>query len=255
MLYDKNVDSKLDFYFYRNACKDMQKVILHIHNAVEIKFIINGTYMAIVNGKKFLCNAGDIIFVDSRCSHSYESIGESINYVLVVHKEIYDAICPSDKTFNLKSNLGERFSEIKGMLEEAEPKWREMSNLEKRGFIFRILGTLIQYGGLINRKKDKDEDFLVKILEYIDMHCDEELSLDKLAKDFGYSKNYFSNLFNKNIQIGFREYVNRCRIRKAVEMIQMEGGKIPLWRIAERCGYSSMCTFYRAYKKYGNQSI
>lgn len=252
LLYDGRVDKSGDFYFNVNFAKNGTKVMLHMHNSVELKFIVDGKYRAIVSGREINCEKGDVLFVNSRVPHTYESVGNSINFVLVIDKELVDLVCPKGKSFPVKASMGKNFDKISAVLKETLDEWKNMDLYAKRGFVFRLLGALTQYNGLVDEEMVK-EDVTVKIMEYIKENCEKDLTLDILAKEFGYTKNYFSNIINSNLRMGLRECVNRYRIEKAVKLINQEGGKTSLYSIAERCGYNSMNTFYRAYKKYAGE--
>lgn len=251
LLYDRRVDVAGDFYFNLNVCNKNNKVMLHMHNSIELKFIIEGKYLATVAGKQVLCERGDVLFVNSRCPHAYETVGSSINYVLVVDLDIFKAVCPKGKTFPLKTSLGDNFKYLERILAETEPVWKTMKSNEKRGFVFRILGTLLQYNKLIDEEVVK-EDVMIKIIDYIKTHCNEDMSLETLAKTFGYTRNYFSNLINTNLHMGLRECINRFRIEKAVQLISQAKGKMPLCNVAQKCGYESMNTFYRSFRRYAS---
>jgi len=251
ILYDRNVDRTGDFYFARNQAGNGARVALHIHNSIELKFIVQGDYSATVEGEKMMCKRGDVIFVDSRKPHAYMSVGESVNYVLVIDYDMYKAIFSKGKTMLTMVSLGEKFKMVEEVLDEAFSEWKQMSYDKRKGFVFRVLGMLLQYNGATNEKQD-EENLVSKIIEYIREHCHEEIKLETLAKTFGYSKNYFSNFFNKHFYMNLRECVNRFRIERAMKFIEQNGKSMSLGTVAERCGFNSMNTFYRAYKRYAS---
>ncbi len=258
-LYEQHVDDSGYIYFRKNKAesKNFSNIMLHMHNAVEFKFIVDGNYQIEVGEEKHVCKSGTIIFVDSCRPHAYKSIGSSTHFVLVVGKEIVDGICGKGNIFPLLMQPAKYFeTDIVPMLEKTYSEWLNMEQRKKRGFVYRLVGTIMQYYDLVKSEyPSQQESFIAEILKYIEEHFNEELNLDYLSKKFGYSKNYFSNLFNAHIKMGLREYLNRCRIKKALTMMQTENGKMPLWRIAEHCGYISMNTFRRALKKYANETI
>ena len=249
-LYEKHHDNSGHIYFMRNEVNDGAEVILHVHNAIELKFIVEGNYLIDVGGVKQVCESGDIVFVGSRRPHTYRSVGNSVNYVLVIEQDYLRAVCPKDKVFPLYMARSENFDRLKNLLDETFPFWDDMCPDARRGFVFRLLGTLLQYYPTADDRHDEKENTVAAILEYIDDHYMENLTLDTLSKQFGYTRNYFSNIFNKYIGMGIRECVNRCRINKALKIIKESDGKMSLWSVAERCGYESLNTFNRAFKRY-----
>ena len=249
--YDRLVDKSGDFYFHRNSLEEGSKVIWHLHNSVELKFIVDGDYSAIVEDEKISCKRGDVIFVDSRQPHTYISVTKSINYVLVIDYDLFKLIFPQDKTLPKQFSLNEKFDLVEKVLEQTQKEWKNMNYEQKKGFVFRILGMMLKYCGVTTAKYD-EENIVSKIMEYIREHCHEEITLDSLSKTFGYSKNYFSNFFNKHFYMNLRECVNRFRIERAIRL-KSKNANMSLCTIAEQCGYNSMNTFYRAFKRYSGE--
>lgn len=253
VLYERDVDTKDYIYFAKNVCADGKTVILHVHNAAEFKFITYGDYYMNIGGEERVCHQGEAAFVNPRKVHSYRSIGDSENYVLVVDNEILKAVCPKGKTFRVYMGENAHFGEIKELLEATIEKWDSMNKYERRGFVFRLLGMVLEYYDVTEAVHDKKDDIAAQILEYIESNYNKEITLEMLSDKFGYSKNYFSNLFNKTIKMKLREYLNRCRINNAVRIIK-EDPKLPLWSVAEKVGYDSFVTFYRSYKRYADEN-
>ena len=122
----------------------------------------------------------------------------------------------------------------------------------KRGYITLLFGMLKEYCGTIEKTAKKNDDFIVEVMSYINENLSEKITLDTLAKKFGYEKSYFSKIFNKFLGMNLREYLNRCRIGAAKRMKQ-ENPSLPVSKIAVSCGFDSPNTYYRAYKKYGDE--
>ena len=122
----------------------------------------------------------------------------------------------------------------------------------RRGFITLLFGMLRNYCGTVPRAASKNNELLVEVMTYINEHITEDITLDGLAKHFGYEKTYFSRVFNKFLGINLREYLNRYRIGEAVR-IKQENPGVPISKIAEACGFDSPNTYYRALKKYGDE--
>ena len=64
----------------------------------------------------------------------------------------------------------------------------------------------------------------------------------------GYSKYYVSRLFNTFIGQNINNYLNMVRVEHAYTMINSDDKK-NISEIALMCGFNSLPTFYRCYKK------
>lgn len=125
--------------------------------------------------------------------------------------------------------------------------FKDMNFLVRQGFIGSILGLVMESEGLIARKQNEPNDF-IEVLSYIEAHCREDLKLEDLANRFGYTKNYFSMIFNKLTGKHFREYLNQLRIEKMNKL--MSGDKdMTITYAALSSGFCSLNSYYRAVKK------
>ena len=101
-------------------------------------------------------------------------------------------------------------------------------------------------------KKAKEENsnavIVEKIAAYINEHyMDMDLSLNKIADEFGLSDAHVSRIFKAHMGINMMNYIIKIRIGKAQEMLVNTDYKIS--RIAEELGYSHT-SFLRIFKQY-----
>lgn len=86
-----------------------------------------------------------------------------------------------------------------------------------------------------------------KVVEYIETHLDEDLSLDKIADELNYSKFYVARAFNEETSGTVYKYIQRRRLtlaaRKLVETKQ------PIVEIAYEAHYDSQQAFTTAFKQ------
>ena len=85
-------------------------------------------------------------------------------------------------------------------------------------------------------------------MSYLDAHYMEDLKLDDLSSYFGYTKNYFSMLFNRLTGKHFREYLNELRVEK-MNKLMTENKNMTVTYAALSSGFGSLNTYYRAIGK------
>ena len=83
------------------------------------------------------------------------------------------------------------------------------------------------------------------ILSYVEEHLDEDLSLDRLAEEFHYSKFYISRVFTKAFGKSFHQYVKERRLTMAAQAL-VETEK-PIIQIAYEAHYNSQQAFTLAF--------
>jgi AraC family transcriptional regulator len=88
-----------------------------------------------------------------------------------------------------------------------------------------------------------------KVVEYIDQHLSEDLSLEQLAKVSTYSPYHFQRLFKGLIGETPAGYVKRMRLENAAHMLIYEP-QLPITQIAFICGFSSLSYFTYSFNTY-----
>ena len=87
------------------------------------------------------------------------------------------------------------------------------------------------------------------IMEYLNVHIfDEDLSLSKLAVEFGISESVISRKVKTLSSENFLVYVNHKRIEHACVLLQQTD--ISINDLAANVGYGNDITFRRSFKKY-----
>lgn len=87
-----------------------------------------------------------------------------------------------------------------------------------------------------------------RIMEYIQDHLHEDLSLERMAHKAGYSANHFSKLFKQHTNVNYSNYVNLKRLEAAKKLILNTNMKIK--EISSDVGYTSINNFISTFRKY-----
>ncbi|WP_226672702.1 AraC family transcriptional regulator [Rossellomorea aquimaris] len=90
-----------------------------------------------------------------------------------------------------------------------------------------------------------------RVIQYIDQHLTEDLSLEHLAKVSTYSPYHFQRLFKGFIGETPAGYVKRIRLENAAHMLIYEP-RVPVTEVALKCGFSSLSYFTYSFNAYFN---
>ncbi|UUZ81322.1 response regulator [Paenibacillus sp. P26] len=112
------------------------------------------------------------------------------------------------------------------------------------------------YHSLFNEKlesmisqKNKEYSPLVRnIVQHIEEHYKENISLKSLGEQFQVSANYISRLFNQEVGKGLFHFINEIRIEKAKELLKDYRYKI--YEVSEMVGFNSQVHFAIVFQKY-----
>ena len=86
---------------------------------------------------------------------------------------------------------------------------------------------------------------LDRITDYVHSHMATRITLKQIAAECGVSVSTVTQLFQKKLGITFHQYVTRCRMEAARQLIC---ANIPLEEVGRQVGYTDHSTFYRAFK-------
>ena len=84
------------------------------------------------------------------------------------------------------------------------------------------------------------------IIQYIEAHLDEDLSLDELAKVFFVSKYHIAHIFKENFGISVHQYISKKRLSMCKDAILTNEN---ITKIYLMFGFKDYTSFFRAFKK------
>ena len=85
------------------------------------------------------------------------------------------------------------------------------------------------------------------VLNFVDFHYMEPLSLESLADRYSVNKNYLSSRFHKEVEMTVTDYINLTRVRRSLKLLS--GTTLNMSDIAERVGFSDANYFTRTFRK------
>jgi AraC-like DNA-binding protein len=88
------------------------------------------------------------------------------------------------------------------------------------------------------------------VMRYIDHHYMEDISLDTVAAEAGFSKYHFSRLFKQHTNTTFLHFLCLKRIQAAERLLSSTNRSIA--EIALKAGFDSIPSFNRIYRKMRN---
>ena len=96
-------------------------------------------------------------------------------------------------------------------------------------------------------KREKNEQRLYKITQYIENNYNQTISFEALAQHMYLSEGYLSRYFKENFHMRFSDYVRKVRLEHAMEDLLYTDR--PVTKIACDVGFSSVSLFNRAFKE------
>lgn len=260
--------NRQDFEVFHYLDAKTRHLEAHYHDFYEIFFFIEGDVDYTVDGSLYHLASGDILLINPTELHKpvprsdtdkYERVVFWINksYLQRIENGIFE------ECFDTKKDS---YSKI---LRPSPAERNQLFSLSKAlvgeyyGNAFGAkacsYGLLLQFLTLINRisranNAEENGDystptFISKIVEYINSHYSEKLSLDGIANHFFINKYYLAHQFKSSVGTSLYRYISLKRLNAAYSLL-CDG--VPASEAGLQCGFGDYTSFFRAFKaEYG----
>lgn len=237
---------------------DLSMFNMHSHDTYEIYCFISGNAKYFVEGTIYELKPGDILIMKKAEAHTllinkcmpYERIIVNFNSEAILEEFRNEIISFIDQR-PLGTNNRYPISLFKdnNWLKFLDKICYEKDINTKRLYLTVLLEELKEnYSKIHNNETVKDD--LIDIINYINRHLKDELSLEKICNKFYISKPHLNRKFKQVIGSTVWEYITTKRLLLAKGLL--EKGQRPTDVYIE-CGYNDYCSFYKAYKnKFGS---
>ncbi len=221
----------------------------HFHKKLELLYTLSGTKTVNVANREYVMEPDNVMIVDSYQLHYYEpSEGEQMLLILpVINCEHFFKF---RKNQMLKASV---LTDKDYCREKIKPYFTktvhhgEMDPFTLQAHIDMMLSAICAGIGLETSVHYTLEG-VDKILAYIEQNYDKDLTLPHLADHFGYSKYYFSRMFNEMFHTSLNDYLAVTRLQHTFRYFEQHDCSITT--AALNSGFGSMPTFYRVLKKH-----
>ena len=93
----------------------------------------------------------------------------------------------------------------------------------------------------------KKKAFLDEFHEYLDLHLGEELSVERICRNFGIGRTKLYEICRELFHCSIGAYIRNYRFERACKLLQE--GDMTIAEITEQCGYSDLEYFCKIYKQ------
>lgn len=257
----------LDREFRLFHIKDQTKkdFSFHYHDFHKVVIFLSGNVTYHIEGKAYRLEPWDILLVDRHSIHKPE-IDASVPYerfILWIQNDIAESELTkcfrkaSDRSYNLvrlHSDLQEKLKEILFELEASLKEEAFGNDILSRALFSQFMVYLnrifLEKQYIFDRKSYSCDSQIASLIQYINHHLSEELTIEALAKQSYLSKYYLMRKFKEDTGYTIHNYITSKRLLLARSLIA-EG--IPVIKASQQSGFKEYSTFVRAYKRQFNK--
>ena len=255
-----------DFELYYYSDKNLVQGESHAHPYYEFYFFLEGAVSIQVREKIYPLHCGDIVLIPPMTSHQalihhseipYRrfvlwisepycgQLGElSEDYLYFIHhvEKTKEYVIHNDMiTFNtIQAKVFSLLEEIQSKPFGFEPK----ITIDVNDLVLHL--SRIVYEQNHSDFSSGGKNLYQNIIDYIEQHLDEPLTLDGLAKEFYVSKYHICHIFKEHMGISIHQYILKKRLKSCKHALLKD---VNISTVYQSFGFKDYSGFYRAFKK------
>lgn len=245
----------------------------HRHKFIEMNYCYSGRSIQYIDDEFVTLQPGQLLIMDRQIQHRLNYARRQdilLNILLRDDYEVNELIDGYDEEHNLllaflKNVMKRKFNHHNYLiidLNSSIPAKQLIENIISLAYdnphknnllLKRLMQSLFlccNNDMIIHKKINFNEiskDKSLQIVEYINNHY-QDLTLDKLATQFGYNTNYLGNLIVQSTGHTFKELLQMRRLNIACNLLQTRNMSIE--GVSYYVGYENHSSLFRLFKKY-----
>lgn len=230
----------------------------HWHRSVEIFALFEGELEFYINEIRYPLQPGEFMLVNSNEIHSILSPKKNQTVVLQIPLATFEKYYTDERFIYFSHSSRLQDEEVMRLIREMYLAYQE----KKCGYELKVQSQFYMLVYLLvtkYRKTEVNEDLirhnknlnkLSAITSYMKENYKKELSLESLAKTFGYSPTYLSRMFQKYAKTNYKTCLDNIRLEHAAK--DLMNTEITIGEIAFNNGFANSKAFAKVFQaKYG----
>lgn len=228
---------------------------LHSHDSIcEVLLIYKGTGTYYVKDQQYPLEEGDIIFSDQDDLHEVASeMPTEIGSFCIGIADLHINGLPENHLVKLGDSYVRHSRHLFPTFKEMCEQMFLMQGMNEQGKLasqllcsaFIVMTTQLTSFPIAVRQNLKEDQFVIRIRNYLDLNFTDNISLDTISEALKCSSAYVSHVFKKEIGMTPIQYVIRRRIGLAQTLLISTD--LPATKIATMIGYDNtnyFCTLF-----------
>lgn len=253
--------NRLHFDYYRHPPHQLPEIVSKQHliivqtdASVQAEQLFDGQF------QKDHLKVGDVLIVPAYTSHQAQWDAEHGYIVLSLEPEVFKR--HAQMVLDVDTvELIPRFATPDPLIHSIGMALKtefELNHVEERFYTDSLIDTLLSH--LLRHYSDRDRKLILpsrasglshpqlhQVVEYVQEHLDQDLTLTELAAVVRMSSNYFASLFKQSMGLTPHQYVVQQRVERAKQLLRQ--GKLSISEIATRSGFAHQSHLNRHFKR------
>lgn len=255
---DEILDLHLDFFI------DPGQTVInkHFHDWIEIVYLIHGDLEIQVNQKTTKLKEHDFVVINPMSIHSTRCMNGNTAILLQIPTSFLEKFMPDIREYSINVDLESKDPRVQTKLANIRSTLQDLwinYQFQAKGYEFRCYSLIFEVIFILihsfsykldrkeRQKNQKNLDRVRTIIEYVENHYTEQLSIAEIAGKVGLNEIYFSRFFKANMGMTFLEYLNMVRLEKIY--VDLLNTNMPIKDIQEKHGFYNDKVFRRMFRE------
>ncbi|HHV12303.1 MAG TPA: helix-turn-helix domain-containing protein [Clostridiales bacterium] len=237
-----------------------QKLTEHFQQNIQLFYIIEGRMDIKVGEQQSHLKADDILIINANKKYSFEASVDILYALFEIDYGLINTVFQSVNIIfwcNSTISDGESYDKLRGVIKQLLNHYlgiqKGMASFGYISLCYQMIDILtvhflVQESSKDNAdEKDKFEERLMQINNYIRANYNQSISLKELSEKLYLSTAYLSRFFKRSYGMKFTEYLTNIRLNYAIDELLYTNN--PVTKIAFNNGFTSLAVFNKAFKK------
>lgn len=255
---DNILDLHLDFFI------DPGQTVInkHFHDWIEIVYLTHGDLEVQVNNKTMNLKVNDFVVINPMSIHSTRCMNGNTAILLQIPLSFLEKFVPDIREYSFSIDLDSKEPKVQTKLANIRSTLQDLwitYQFQVEGYVFRCYSLIFEliyilihsFSYRVDRKElqknQKNLERIQMIMNYVNEHYQEPLSIPEIAGEIGLNEIYFSRFFKTNMGMTFLEYLNMVRLEKIYT--DLLNTNMPIKDIQEKHGFVNDKVFRRMFKE------
>ena len=252
--HQKNLIEEIHNCYYQSTIAisptENKKFKVHFHEHYEILILTNGEIDVVMHDATYHLRANELIIIPPNTYH-YIIPDKSVYQRIICHFSLNSV--QEVKMEKLKQPSHIPFKPLDSLADFVKRFISYYQTFSLDNFELLSNGLITELILLLNHTSPQDsvpneqkKPIIAQLIQYIDEHIHEQITLNDLANHFFLTPNYISILFKKEMHIPLITYIKEKKL--SLINIGIKNGE-SIMQLAEDYGFSNYSNFFKLYKK------
>ncbi len=257
-----------EIYYYSDSQDDIlrAKVKNHSHDYYEFYFFLEGNVSIQINGVEYPLQTGNMILIPPGIPHRAVIHNGDIPYrrfVFWISRAFFRKLTETSEDYVYLMNLAQTkghyiyhydmisFNALQSRIFQLIEEIHSDRFGKAAKITLCVQELILHLNRTIYEKEhpaspEEEQSLYENLIQYIETHLDEDLSLDKLAHVFYVSKYHIAHVFKENLGLSIHQFITKKRLDLCRDSIL---SRQEISKTCLMCGFRDYSSFFRAFKK------